>query len=197
MYFEHQHFLVILTPKSASTTVMSWCLANGLEKIVDDTPVDKPVFSIFRNHRDRIISGIAEDLFYLTHQKNPNLQSLSDSEKKQLCLVDIENWAKDPSRPITQEGHHYENLSGYLPKNVESIQKVNWIKFEDLLSIDKIITKTLGIENTLIPLTSEHFQIWDLRPSKEWYFYHMSKFPSVCSWLENHINSQTKVETIQ
>lgn len=197
MYFEHQHFIVALIPKTASQTVMAWCLANGLEKTVDGTPGDKPVFAIFRNHRDRIVSGITEDLFHLTYQKNPNLQSLSDSEKKQLCLVDIENWAKDPSKPITYDSHHYGNLVGYLPKNVESIQKVNWIKFEDLLLIDKIITKTVGIENTLIPLAPEHFKIVNLRPDKEWYFDQISKFPNVISWLVPYIVSQSKVETIQ
>jgi hypothetical protein len=197
MYLEHSHFCIALTPKSASTTVLNWCIANSMQKIMDDRCVNKPMFSIFRNHRDRIISGIAEDLFRSAVNKHTNWYTLSEDDKNNLLIKDIEFWAINPAINVTSDSYHYGNLQDFLPNNIKTLEEIHWIKFEDVMAIDKIIVQYLNISSDLVVLMRQSL-VWQdpVRPSKEWYYDKISKFPDAVAWIEKHINSQLVVETI-
>lgn len=197
MYFEHSHFCIALTPKSASTTVLNWCFANSMQQITESRRVTKPMFSIFRNHRDRIISGIAEDLYRLSLQKYPNLDSLPADERDTLLIKEIDHWAINPATKVSPDYYHYGNLHHYLPKSIRKPEDIKWIRFEDVMSIDKIIVQYLNISSDLV-VPMRQSLVWQDpdRPSKEWYYDKISKFPNAVAWIEQHSNSQIVVQTI-
>lgn len=197
MYLEHSHFCIALTPKSASTTVLNWCTENNMQKIIGSSQVTKPMFSIFRNHRDRIISGIAEDLFRLTANKYSNWYSMNEDDKKVLLIKDIEAWAVNPATHVSPDFYHYGNLHQYLPKSIRKLEEVKWIRFEDVMAIDKIIVQYLNISSDLVVPINQSL-IWQdtVRPSKDWFYDKISKFPNAVAWIENHIDSQITVQTI-
>lgn len=197
MYFEHSHFCIALTPKSASSTVLNWCIANSMQQIIGSSQVTKPMFSIFRNHRDRIISGIAEDLYRLSLQKYPNLDSLPADERDTLLIKEIDQWAVNPATHVSPDSYHYGNLYQYLPKSISKLEDIKWIRFEDVMSIDKIIVQYLNISSDLV-VPMRQSQVWQDtdRPPKEWYYDKISKFPDAVAWIEQHINSQIVVQTI-
>lgn len=197
MYFEHSHFCIALTPKSASSTVLNWCIANSMQEIIGSLCVNKPMFSIFRNHRDRIISGIAEDLYRLSLQKYPNLDSLPADERDTLLIKEIDQWAVNPATHVSPDSYHYGNLYQYLPKSISKLEDIKWIRFEDVMSIDKIIVQYLNISSDLV-VPMRQSQVWQDtdRPPKEWYYDKISKFPDAVAWIEQHINSQIVVQTI-
>jgi hypothetical protein len=65
------------------------------------------------------------------------------------------------------------------------------------MAIDKIIVQYLNISSDLVVLMRQSL-VWQdpVRPSKEWYYDKISKFPDAVAWIEKHINSQLVVETI-
>ncbi len=76
-------------------------------------------------------------------------------------------------------------------------EEVKWIRFEDVMSIDKIIVHYLNISSDLVVPISQSL-IWQDtdRPSKDWFYDKISKFPNAVAWIENHIDSQITVQTI-
>lgn len=155
------------------------------------------MFAVYRNHKDRIISGIAEDLFSVTLQKNPNLHLLSDSEKKEQCLVELTRWCLEPTfQNIDPTAYHYGSLADYInPRHLVNV--INWIRFEDLHVLHKIINYKLQSELDLIPFVFNERYVNKFRPSKEWYYYQLSNFPERMNLIHRHIDSQAEMITIQ
>ena len=166
MIFEHQYFFLNCIPKTGSKSTSFWCETNGMVK-VNKINFDKPVFATIRNQKDRIISGIFEDIFHLT-LTTYNLTGLEPfNDVEHLYKKTIDNWALNCSINVLPHQCHYANLEAYFLASESDLSKIHWIHMDDLVDIDRIINKVLGFDLKLKPFTKENFRFDYRRPPKE------------------------------
>ena len=65
MIYEHKDFFIACIPKTGSKSTSSWCIRNNLTPVTEYM-FNKPVFATMRNNKERVLSGMAEDLYYRT-----------------------------------------------------------------------------------------------------------------------------------
>jgi len=185
MIFEHQHFSFNCVPKTGSKTTSAWCEANGLIE-VNILNQKKPVFATMRDHKDRIISGIFEDIFHLTLTKF-NITGLEPFDDiKHLYENTINNWLLNYTKKVLPSECHYAKLESYfLTSKRIDMSTVHWIHMDDILIIDQLINKTLGFDLKLTPVVPENFIFDNRRPPKEWFFEIIKENSQVLSWINN------------
>ena len=188
MIFEYQHFFFNCIPKTGSKTTSNWCKINNMSN-VSQVNFEKPVFAIMRDQKDRIISGIFEDIFHST-LINYNITGLEPFvEVEHLYRKTISEWAKDCSINVLSHQCHYADLEMYF-FNTEiavNLSEIYWIHMDDILIIDQLINKVFGFDLKLSPVLKENFSFDNRRPSKEYFYEIIKDNVQVMLWLENRI----------
>ena len=183
MIYEHELFFINCIPKTGSKSSTQWCETNGL-KLSNQINHSKPIFATMRNNRDRVISGIAEDLYYVTKQKY-NLQGTELFEDVKDFYKEVtDNWLVDLRHPISTTQCHYAGLQSYFNRNID-LSMVHWIHINDLPIIDQLISSIVAV--TLEPLTVNVTETH--RPPKEWFYEIIKQNKSAVDWIERKINS--------
>ena len=190
MIFEHQHFFLNCIPKTGSKSTSNWCKINDMSK-VDQVNLDseKPVFATMRDQKDRIISGIFEDIFHSTLIMY-NLTGLEPLiEVDHLYKKTIDEWAENCFTNVLSHQCHYANVESYFSKTTSfnDLLEVYWIHIDDILIIDQLINKELGFDVKLKPLLKENFRFDKRRPPKEYFYEIIKDNAQVMLWLENRI----------
>ena len=183
MIYEHELFFINCIPKTGSKSSTWWCESNGL-KIVNQIDHSKPIFATMRDNRDRIISGIAEDLYHVTEQKYNLIGNELFVDIKHLYQETTDNWLADLRHPIARGQCHYANLQSYFDPKI-NLSKVYWIHVDDLSIIDRLISSIVNVK--LLPLTINLLET--NRPPKEWFFGIIKENTSAVRWIEQRINT--------
>ena len=188
MILEHDNFFINCIPKTGSKSSTNWCKHNGMLP-VNSVSLDKPIFATMRDNKDRILSGLTEDLHYVTIRKY-NLTSLEKFvDVEHLFKTTVEEWLCNPVHPVSTEQCHYAPLRSYFGGNID-LNKVNWIHMKDLLVIDQLINNVLGQDQKLNPLLADAFNFETFRPSTSWYWDLLSKDSRVTDWLDSYVKTQ-------
>ena len=183
MIYEHDLFFINCIPKTGSKSSIHWCESNGL-KIVNQIDHSKPIFATMRDNRDRIISGISEDLYYVTKQKY-NLQGDELFEDiEYLYKESIDNWLTNLRHPIATGQCHYANLQSYFNPKI-NLSLINWIHVDDLPIINQLISSIIDVN--LIPMTVTLDKTH--RPPKEWFYEIIKENTSAVRWIEQRIKT--------
>jgi hypothetical protein len=153
----------------------------------DSLVFDKPVFATYRDTKDRVISGLAEDLYYVTVKKH-NLNVVDDlTTHLDLFEEDVRVWLKNPIHPVSSEQCHYARLANYFPENTD-LDNVHWVHMNNLNVVHTIIQDTIGVSVKAMPV--ERIILDTNRPSKEWYWNLLKSNQSVLDWLESYCANQ-------
>ena len=183
MIYEHEKFFLNCIPKTASKSFGKWCNLNGMHHSTDITN-SKPMFAVYREPRERIISGIAEDLYYITVCKY-QLNVVDDlSGYMTQFEEDVKIWLENPHHPIASDQCHYSDLLAYFPKHID-LHNVQWVHMNDILSVHDIIGNVVGIELTAIP--ADQMNTTTSRPPKSWYWELIKTSPMVTSWVNQQV----------
>jgi hypothetical protein len=148
---------------------------------------DKPVFATYRDTKDRVISGIAEDLYYITVKKH-KLNVVDDlTNHLGLFEEDVRLWLSNPTHPVTPDQCHYAKLANYFPGNID-LNTVHWVHMNDLLNAHNIIKDTIGV--TVAEMPADKIIFDTNRPTKEWYWNLLSTNQNVVNWIDSYCTSQ-------
>jgi hypothetical protein len=194
MIFEHQHFFFNSIPKTGSKSTTWWCKQNAMLP-VRANKVEKPIFATYRDTRDRIISGITEDLYFITKEQNGLTGEETFSSVEYMYRHVAELWSVAPYHPISKVQCHYATLQSYLGSQVD-LSQVHWVSMNQIDQIDTVINATLGFAAGLTPLPKEQFILATDRPPKEWFYNIISEHKSAVDWIEQRIQQDYKPELL-
>lgn len=194
MIFEHQHFFFNSIPKTGSKSTTWWCEHNGMQQ-VRANKIGKPIFATYRDTRDRIISGITEDLYFITKEQHGLTGEETFSLVESMYRHVAETWSLVPYHPISKVQCHYGTLQSYLGSQVD-LSRVHWVPMNQIDQIDQIINTTLGFDADLTALPKEQFILETNRPPKEWFYNIISKNKSAVDWIEQRIQQDYKPELL-
>jgi hypothetical protein len=142
------------------------------------------MFAVYREPRDRIISGIAQDLYYITVCKY-QLNVVDDlSGYMTEFEEDVLLWLQNPRHPIASDQCHYAALRAYFPNYIK-LQDVHWVHMNDILSVHNIIGNVVGTE--LAAITEYQMNTDTSRPPKTWYWDLIKTNSAVTSWLDQQV----------
>jgi hypothetical protein len=185
MIFEHQHFFFNSIPKTGSKSTTWWCEYNNMQRVCANNTT-KPIFATYRDTRDRIISGIAEDLYFITKEQYKLTGEEPFATVESLYQQTVEDWAQKPFHPISTVQCHYSSLQSYLGNKI-NLSQVHWISMNQIDQINTIINTTLGFDAGLTSLPKEQFILATDRPPKEWFYNIIGKHESAVAWIDSRI----------
>ena len=194
MIFEHQYFFFNSIPKTGSKSTTWWCEQNAMLPVRANN-TNKPIFATCRDTRERIISGIAEDLYFITKERHSLTGQEAFNTVESLYQQIAEAWAEKPFHPISTVQCHYGTLQSYLGSKI-NLSQVHWIPTDLLDQVDTIINTVLGFDTGLTALPKEQFILATDRPPKEWFYNIIGKHKSAVEWIEKRIQQDYQPELL-